>query len=156
MSITVRVVGFPESVGIQRVHSGDPIVLKFVAFQEGDETIVVMGFTSQHRALVLIHILHYDMEKLRDFYHAFPVDCRYPQNIHQLQFVAGGWISVKYRRQLRVPAEDEVQGWESRSLGILTDPEHRALLEPVLLAHVDKAVAAGDMANPLSPPGEEF
>ena len=156
MPITVRVVGFPESVGIQRVHRGDPVALKFVAFQEGDGITVVMGFISQHRALALIHTLQYDIEKLRDFYQAYPADYGYPQNIYQLKFVAGGWISVRYRRQVRVPAEGEVRSWESRSLRIVTDAGHCALLEPVLLAHVDEAVVAEDVANPPPASFDEF
>ncbi len=65
MKITVRIAGFSKDVGIQRVHEDESTVLKFVAIKDGGEIRIIMGFASQHRALVLLHVFGYDMEKMK-------------------------------------------------------------------------------------------
>lgn len=154
MNIAVRVVAFCDAIGIQKAHGREAIGLKFIVIQEGEDVVVVMGYTSQHRALALVHAYQYDFDRLRAFYaRDWEFEPHYRDEIQHLVIIGGGWASPRWRMGKRVPAEDLVIEWESRSLRAVTPLYLRPELERAILASCDAAIDEDRAANP--PPADE-
>lgn len=152
MQTQVHVVGFGKDIGIERRHFGEPSALKFVVIDERGVLHVVMGVTSQHRALALIHLHDYQLGPIRAFYNAD--HATYPPELFRLPFLGAGRIHAFHARGVHVPRNDSVVDWRSVSLNVETDRSLRPMLSPVLLAHVSAALAAHDAVNPPPPPSD--